>query len=181
MFACNGILFNHEGERRGFNFVTRKITIGLSKIKLGQNDPKFENVLRLGNLDAKRDWGYAKEYVEVMWLMLQQDNPEDFVIATGENHTIREFVEACCKELDIDIEWRGEGINEVGVDKETNKTIIEVDSKYFRPAEVEVLLGDPSKAKEKLNWEAKTKFEDLVKLMIRSDYKLIKSGGEVLY
>jgi GDPmannose 4,6-dehydratase len=168
-------------EGRGFNFVTRKITIGLSKIKLGQNDPKFENVLRLGNLDAKRDWGYAKEYVEVMWLMLQQDNPEDFVIATGENHTIREFVEACCKELDIDIEWRGEGINEVGVDKETNKTIIEVDSKYFRPAEVEVLLGDPSKAKEKLNWEAKTKFEDLVKLMIRSDYKLIKSGGEVLY
>ena len=176
MFACNGILFNHEGERRGFNFVTRKITIGLSKIKLGQ-----QNILKLGNLDAKRDWGYAKEYVEAMWLMLQQDKPEDFVIATGETHTIREFVEACCKELDIDIEWKGEGINEVGVDKNNGKTIIGIDTKYFRPAEVEMLLGDPSKVKEKMGWEAKTKFEDLVKLMVKSDFELIKSGGKILY
>ena len=181
MFACNGILFNHEGERRGFNFVTRKITIGLSKIKLGIDDPKFDGVLKLGNLDAKRDWGYAKEYVEAMWLMLQQDKPEDFVIATGETHTVREFVEACCKELDIEIEWRGEGIDEIGVDKKTGKTIIASDPVYFRPAEVDILLGDPSKAKEKLGWEAKTKFEDLVKLMVKSDFELIKSGKKILY
>jgi GDPmannose 4,6-dehydratase len=181
MFACNGILFNHEGERRGFNFVTRKITIGLSKIKLGQDDPKFGHVLKLGNLNAKRDWGYAKEYVEAMWLMLQQDEPEDFVIATGESHSIREFVEACCKELDMEIEWKGEGIDEIGVDKKTGKTIITVDPKYFRPAEVEVLLGDPSKAKEKMGWEAKIKFAELAKIMVKSDYELLKSGGEILY
>ncbi len=176
MFVCNGILFNHEGERRGFNFVTRKITIGLSKIKLG-----MQKILELGNLDAKRDWGYAKEYVEAMWLMLQQEKPEDFVIATGEAHTIKEFVEVCCKELDIKIEWQGKGIDEVGIDKNTGKIIIKVDPKYFRPSEVEILLGDPSKAKEKLNWEAKTKFEDLAKLMIKSDYELLKSGREILY
>ena len=181
MFACNGILFNHEGERRGFNFVTRKITIGLSKIKLGQDDPKFGYVLKLGNLNAKRDWGYAKEYVEAMWLMLQQDEPEDFVIATGENHSIREFVEACCKELDIEIEWKGEGIDEIGIDKKTGKTIISVDPKYFRPAEVEILLGDPSRAKEKIGWEAKIKFAELAKIMVKSDYELLKSGGEILY
>ena len=176
MFACNGILFNHEGERRGFNFVTRKISIGLSKIKLGMQD-----ILELGNLDAKRDWGHAKEYVEAMWLMLQQKKPEDFVIATGETHTIREFVEACCKELEIDIEWQGKGVNEVGVDKNTRKTIVKINPRYFRPAEVEFLLGDPTKAKEKLNWEAKTKFNDLAKLMIKSDYKLLKSGEKILY
>jgi GDPmannose 4,6-dehydratase len=176
MFACNGILFNHEGERRGFNFVTRKITIGLSKIKLG-----IQDTLKLGNLNAKRDWGYAKEYVEAMWLMLQQDRPEDFVIATGETHTIREFVEVCCKELDIEIEWRGKGIDEKGVDKATGRTIIEVDPKYFRPAEVDLLLGDPSKVKEKLGWEAKTKFNDLAKLMVKADYELLNSGGKILY
>jgi len=181
MFACNGILFNHESERRGFNFVTRKITIGLLKIKLGQEDPKFKEILKLGNLDAKRDWGYAKEYVESMWLMLQQEKPDDYVIATGETHSIREFVEACCKELDINLKWQGEGINEVGIDKDRERTIIAIDSKYFRPAEVELLLGDPSKAKEKLGWQAKTKFLDLVKLMIKSDYELLKSGGKILY
>ena len=172
MFACNGILFNHEG----FNFVTRKITIGLSKIKLG-----MQEILELGNLDAKRDWGYAKEYVEAMWLMLQQDKPDDFVIATGQTHTIREFIEACCKELDIEIEWEGEGINEIGIDKKTRKTIIKVNPKYFRPAEVELLLGNPTKAKQKLGWEAKTKFSDLAKLMTKADYELLKSGKDILY
>ena len=176
MFACNGILFNHEGERRGFNFVTRKITIGLSKIKL-----KMQDVLELGNLDAKRDWGYAKEYVEAMWKMLQHDTPEDFVIATGETHTIREFVEASCKELEIEIKWQGYGINEIGIDKKTGKTIIKINPKYFRPSEVELLLGDPSKVKEKLGWEAKTKFNELAKIMIRSDYSLLKSGKEIFY
>jgi GDPmannose 4,6-dehydratase len=176
MFACNGILFNHEGERRGFNFVTRKITIGLSKIKLGMQDH-----LELGNLDAKRDWGYAKEYVEAMWLMLQQEKPEDFVIATGETHTIREFVETCAKELGMEIEWKGQGVDEVGIDKKTGKEIIKINPRFFRPAEVELLLGDPAKAKEKLGWEAKTKFEDLAKLMVKSDYELLKSGGKILY
>ncbi len=176
MFACNGILFNHEGERRGFNFVTRKITIGLSKIKLGMQD-----MLKLGNLDAKRDWGYAKDYVEAMWLMLQQDEPEDFVIATGETHSIREFVEVCCGELGIDIEWRGSGIDEIGVDKNTGKIVVAIDPKYFRPAEVDLLLGDSSKAKEKLGWEAKTKFEDLAKMMAKTDYENLKSGKSILY
>jgi len=176
MFACNGILFNHEGERRGFNFVTRKITIGLSKIKLGKQE-----VLELGNLDAKRDWGYAKEYVEAMWLMLQQDKPEDFVIATGETHTIREFIELSCKELNIPIIWEGKGINEVGKNKDTGKIIIKINPRFFRPAEVEVLLGDPTKAKEKLGWVAKTKFKELVKLMIKSDYELIKNNKKILY
>ena len=176
MYACNGILFNHEGEKRGFNFVTRKITIGLSKIKLGTQE-----VLELGNLDAKRDWGYAKEYVEAMWLMLQQDKPEDFIIATGETHSIREFVESCCNQLNMNIHWEGEGINELGIDKNTGKTIIKIDAKYFRPAEVDLLLGDPTKAKEKLGWEAKTKFENLAKLMVKSDYELLKAGGNILY
>jgi len=176
MFACNGILFNHEGERRGFNFVTRKITIGLSKIKLGMQD-----MLKLGNLDAKRDWGYAKDYVEAMWLMLQQDEPEDFVIATGETHSIREFVEVCCGELGIDIEWRGSGIDEIGVDKNTGKIVVAIDPKYFRPAEVDLLLGDSSKAKEKLGWEAKTKFKDLAKMMAKTDYENLKSGKSILY
>ena len=176
LFACNGILFNHESEKRGFNFVTRKITIGLSKIKLGMQD-----VLELGNLDAKRDWGYAKDFVKAMWLMLQQKIPEDFVIATGETHSVREFIEVCCKELGIVLEWEGTGINEIGKDKTTGKTIIKVDPRFFRPTEVELLLGDPTKAKEKLYWEAKTKFLDLAKLMLRSDYNLLKSGGKILY
>lgn len=176
MFACNGILFNHESERRGYNFVTRKITIGLSKIKLG-----MQEVLELGNLDAKRDWGYAKEYAEAMWLMLQQDVPEDFVIATGETRSVREFIEECCKHLDIDLEWQGEGVDEIGVDKKTCKTIIKIDPRYFRPTEVDILLGDPTKAKEKLGWHAKTKFKELAKLMVESDYKLLSEGKEILY
>jgi len=174
MFACNGILFNHESERRGYNFVTRKITIGLSKIKLGQQD-----VLELGNLDAKRDWGYAKEYVEAMWLMLQQDVPEDFVIATGETHSVREFIEAACDELGIKLAWQGAGVDEIGVDQETGKTIIKINPQYFRPTEVDLLLGDPTKAKEKLGWEAKIKFAELAKLMTKADFELMKKyNGE---
>lgn len=176
MFACNGILFNHESERRGYNFVTRKITIGLSRIKLGQQD-----VLELGNIDAKRDWGHAREYVEAMWLMLQQEVPDDFVIATGETHSVREFIEACCDELDIQLEWHGEGVDEVGIDKKTCKTIIKIAPRYFRPTEVDLLLGDPSKAKEKLDWEATITFKELAQLMIRSDYDLLKSGGSILF
>ena len=176
MFACNGILFNHESERRGYNFVTRKITIGLSKIKLGQQE-----ILELGNLDAKRDWGYAKEYVEAMWLMLQQDIPEDFVIATGETHSVREFIEAACEELDIKLEWEGEGIDEVGIDKKTCKPIIKINPRYFRPTEVDLLLGNATKAKEKLGWEAKTKFTDLAKIMVKSDFELIKNNNQILY
>ncbi len=174
MFACNGILFNHESERRGYNFVTRKITIGLSKIKLGQQD-----LLELGNLDSKRDWGYAKEYVEAMWLMLQQDTPEDFVIATGETHSVREFIEASCKELDIKLIWKGVGVDEIGIDEKTGKTIIKINPQYFRPTEVDLLLGNPTKAKEKLNWEAKIKFSDLAKLMTKADFELMKKyNGE---
>jgi len=176
IFACNGILFNHESERRGFNFVTRKITIGLSKIKLGMQD-----FLELGNLGAKRDWGYAKDYVESMWLMLQQEKPEDYVIATGETHTIKEFIEACCKELGMDIEWQGKGVEEIGINKNTDKIIIKINPKYFRPSEVDSLLGNSAKAKEKLGWESKTKFEDLVKLMVKKDYELLKTGGKILY
>ena len=176
MFACNGILFNHESERRGFNFVTRKITIGLSKVKLGKQD-----VLELGNIDSKRDWGHARDYVEAMWLMLQQDKPEDFVIATGETHSVREFIEECCKELDIRLKWEGEGVEEVGIDEESGKIIIKINPKYFRPTEVDVLLGDPRKAKEKLGWVAETKFEDLVKVMIKSDFELVSKGDKVLY
>lgn len=174
MFACNGILFNHESERRGYNFVTRKITIGLSKIKLGQQE-----VLELGNLDAKRDWGYAPEYTDAMWRMLQQDVPEDFVIATGETHSVREFIEAACEELDIKLAWEGEGVNEIGIDQNTGKTIIKINPQYFRPTEVDLLLGNPAKAKEKLGWEATIKFADLAKRMTKADLELMKKyNGE---
>lgn len=174
MFACNGILFNHESERRGYNFVTRKITIGLSKIKLGQQE-----VLELGNLDSKRDWGYAKEYVEAMWLMLQQETPEDFVIATGETHSVREFIEAACDELGIKLTWQGTGVDELGIDQETGRAIIKINPQYFRPTEVDLLLGDPTKAKEKLGWEAKIKFAELAKLMTKADFELMKKyNGE---
>ncbi|MEK7636831.1 MAG: GDP-mannose 4,6-dehydratase [Patescibacteria group bacterium] len=166
LFACNGILFNHESPRRGETFVTRKITQGLSRIKTGKQD-----VLYLGNLDAKRDWGYAKDYVEAMWLMLQQPKPDDYVIATGETHSVREFVEEAGRHLGMDILWRGEGINEEGFDKKTGKTIIKIDPKYFRPAEVDLLIGDPAKAKKKLGWTPKMTFQDLVKLMVESDYQ----------
>lgn len=166
IFACNGILFNHESPRRGETFVTRKITRGLARILSGK-----DNCLYLGNLDAKRDWGYAKDYVEAMWLMLQQKNPEDFVIATGETHSVREFVEECAKILNIDLRWKGKKEQEIGYDAKTNKVIVKIDPKYYRPAEVELLLGDPTKAKKKLKWKPKTKFKELVKIMMEADMR----------
>jgi GDPmannose 4,6-dehydratase len=171
LFACNGILFNHESPRRGETFVTRKITRGLSRIKCG-----LEKKLYFGNLDAKRDWGYAKDYVEGMWRMLQQDKPDDFVLATGETHTVREFIEESCRLLDIDLEWQGNGVDEKGIDKKTGEIIIEIDPKYFRPAEVDLLIGDCSKAKKNLGWEPKTKFKQLVKIMIEADMEEAKKA-----
>ncbi len=170
IFACNGILFNHESERRGKNFVTRKITSELAKVKEGLVD-----CLYLGNMDSKRDWGYAKDYVKAMWLMLQQDKPDDYVVSTGELHTVREFVEAACDSLDFDLEWQGSGIDEIGVDKKSGKTIVKVNPEFFRPTEVDLLLGDCSKAKNAIGWEPKTKFEDLVKIMVEADLKKVKS------
>jgi|TARA_B110000503_G_scaffold23182_1_gene36105 GDPmannose 4,6-dehydratase len=169
IYACNGILFNHESPTRGENFVTRKITKALTRIKLGT-----QKCLFLGNLDAKRDWGHAKDFVEMQWLMLQQEKPDDFVIATGEQYSVREFISAVSKELNLDILWKGKGLNEKGYDKSGN-CIISVDSRYFRPTEVEELLGDPSKAKEKLGWEVKISFEQLVKEMVASDLKIAKT------
>jgi GDPmannose 4,6-dehydratase len=160
LHASSGILFNHESPRRGETFVTRKITRGLSSISTGQQD-----VLYLGNLNAKRDWGHAKDFVEAMWLMLQQDDPDDYVIATGEQYSVREFVEAAAPYFGMNIVWEGEGIDEVGIDKNTKKTVIKVSPKYFRPAEVETLLGDATKAKEKLGWEPKFSFKQLVEDM----------------
>ncbi len=162
IYACNGILFNHESPVRGETFVTRKITRALARIKL-----ELQECIYLGNIDAKRDWGHAKDYVEMQWLMLQQEQPEDFTISTGEQHTVREFIEVAAKELDIDIEWKGSGIDEKGIWK--GKTIISIDSRYFRPTEVETLLGDSSKAKSKLGWVPKVTFEELVKEMVVSD------------
>ena len=170
MFAVNGILFNHESERRGENFVTRKITLAASRIVQG-----YQDKLYLGNLDARRDWGYAKDYVECMWLILQQEQPEDFVIATGEMHTVREFCSLAFKEAGVELRWEGEGVEEKGVDVKTGKVLVEVDPKYFRPAEVEQLLGDPTKAKTQLGWNPrKTTFEELVRLMVRHDMKKVK-------
>ena len=166
IFACNGILFNHESPRRGKTFVTRKITRGLARIKLDK-----DKKLYLGNLDAKRDWGYAKDYVKGMWLMLQQKEPGDYILATNETHSVREFVEETVKYLDIELVWKGKGIKEKGIDKRTNKVIIEIDPRYFRPAEVDVLQGDYSKAREKLGWKPKVKFNELVKIMAKADYK----------
>jgi GDPmannose 4,6-dehydratase len=166
IFACNGILFNHESPRRGETFVTKKITKGLVKIKLG-----LENKLYLGNLEAKRDWGYAKDYVKCMWMMLQQKRPDDYVISTGETHSVREFVEEACKILNIDLIWKGEGINEKGIIKKTGEVIIEIDPIYFRPTEVDLLVGDSSKAKNVLRWVPQTKFSKLVRLMVESDLK----------
>lgn len=165
IFATNGILFNHESPRRGEIFVTRKITRGLSRIKLDK-----ESKLYLGNLDAKRDWGYAKDYVLGMWMMLQQKNPSDYILATNETHTVREFAEKTASALGFHLVWRGKGTQEKGIDKKTNKTIIEIDPKYFRPSEVDILLGDYSKAKKELGWEPKVKFEELVEIMARADY-----------
>ena len=172
MYAVNGILFNHESERRGENFVTRKITIAASRISMGKQDKLY-----LGNLNALRDWGYAKDYVECMWLMLQQDKPEDYVIATGEYHTVREFCTLAFKEAGIELQWQGEGLDEKGIDKKTGRVLVEVDPKFFRPAEVEQLLGDPTKAKTNLGWNPrKTSFEDLVRIMVRSDLEKVKNN-----
>lgn len=170
MHISNGILFNHEGERRGETFVTRKITMALAKIKNALDNDKDFQTLKLGNLYSKRDWGYAKDFVEGMWLMLQQDSPDDYVLATGETHSIKEFVELACKECGWNINWVGDGVDEKGI-LDNGLTIVEVSDKYYRPAEVEILLGDYSKAKEKLHWEPKTKFNDLVKIMMSSDIK----------
>ncbi len=170
MFAVNGILFNHESERRGETFVTRKITLAAARIAQG-----FQDKLYLGNLDARRDWGYAKDYVECMWLILQHDTPEDFVIATGEMHTVREFATLAFKEVGIELRWEGEGIEEKGIDVQTGKTLVEIDPKYFRPAEVEQLLGNPTKAKTLLGWNPRqTSFEELVKIMAAHDTKFVK-------
>lgn len=166
IFACNGILFNHESERRGKTFVTRKISRGLARIKLG-----LDKCLYLGNLDAKRDWGYAKEYVEGMWLMLQQDEPDDYVLATNESHSVREYIEKSCEILGIDLVWKGSGLNEVGVDIKTNATIIRIDPYFIRPSDVSLLQGDYSKAKKKLGWKPKIKFDELVKLMVEYAHK----------
>lgn len=170
LYACNGILFNHESERRGKTFVTRKITIGLAEVAQG-----LRETLALGNLDSKRDWGYAKEYVEAMWLMLQQDEPEDFVIATGKTYTVREFVERAATFVGYDIVWEGTGVEEVGIDRNTGKKVVEVNPKYFRPTEVDLLIGDASKAKEKLQWEAKVELDELVRIMMEHDIAMVKN------
>jgi len=169
--ASNGILFNHESPRRGKTFVTRKVTRGLARIKLG-----LDSVLYLGNLDSKRDWGHAKDYVEAMWLMTQQESSDDYVVATGETHTVRELVEVAARELGYEIVWEGEGDSEVGKDKETGKELIKIDPKYYRPAEVDLLLGDPSKAKRQLKWEPKYTFKTLVKEMVKFDLENEKSN-----
>ena len=169
MYACNGILFNHEGPMRGETFVTRKITRAVSAIHHG-----LQKTLYLGNLDAQRDWGYAGDYVEGMYLMLQQEVPEDFVLATGETHSVREFVERAFSEVEIEIAWRGQGVEEEGINVKTGDVLVKIDPHYFRPTEVDLLLGDPSKAREKLGWKHKTSFEELVSMMVQSDLKQIK-------
>jgi GDPmannose 4,6-dehydratase len=166
MYACNGILFNHESPVRGENFVTRKITRALARIKLGKQDSLY-----LGNLDAKRDWGHARDYVEMMWLMLQQDKPEDFVVATGVQYSVRDFINAAAATIALPIQWQGSGLDEVGLDTRGN-SVIKIDPRYFRPAEVETLLGDPAKAKEKLGWQPKISFNELVQEMMQHDMRL---------
>lgn len=174
MFAVNGILFNHESERRGENFVTRKITLAAARIAAGLQDKLY-----LGNLDALRDWGYARDYVECMWLMLQHEQPEDFVIATGEQHSVREFTERAFAHVGIKLRWQGEGVGEQGIDQATGRVLVEVDPKYFRPAEVETLLGDPTKAKTLLGWNPqKTSFEELVRLMVEHDVQYVATHRE---
>ena len=167
MFACNGILFNHESPRRGETFVTRKITRAAARIKLG-----MQTCLYLGNLDAKRDWGFAGDYVDAMWLMLQQVEPDDYVVATGETHAVREFAEKVFARLDMPVEWQGTGVHEKGIDTRTGKIVIEIDTKYFRPAEVDLLLGDAGKAKRQLKWEPKVDFDGLVEMMVDADIQL---------
>jgi len=172
MFACNGILFNHESPRRGETFVTKKITKAVANIY-----NKKQEFLTLGNLDAKRDWGYAKDYVEAMWLMLQQDKPDDYVIATGETHTVREFVEKAFKVIDIDIVWKGSGVNETGHNKSNGDTLVKINPKYFRPTEVDLLWGDPSKAIKELGWKSRTSLDELVYKMVKYDIDNDNYGG----
>ena len=172
LFAVNGILFNHESPRRGETFVTRKITRAVARIKEGLQDKLF-----LGNLDAKRDWGYAREYVKGMWLMLQQDSPEDYVLATNETHTVREFAELAFKHVGITIKWEGKDEKERGIDVETGKILVEINPRYYRPTEVDLLLGDASKAEKELGWKPKIKFEELVELMVEADWKKVKEQG----
>ncbi|MFW6679570.1 GDP-mannose 4,6-dehydratase [Lacrimispora sp. AGF001] len=171
MYACSGILFNHESERRGKEFVTRKITNAVARIKFGLQD-----CLELGNMDSKRDWGHSQDYVHAMWLMLQQETPDDYVIATNETRTVREFVEKAFHYANMDIEWQGTGIEEVGIDKSTGKIVVKVNSKFFRPAEVEVLLGNPKKAESVLEWRRKIDFDNLVKRMVENDLGFVKNN-----
>jgi len=168
MFACSGILFNHESERRGHEFVTRKITDAVARIKLGKLDH-----LELGNMDSKRDWGHAQDYVRAMWMMLQQEKADDYVIATNETRTVREFVVTAFACVGITVEWKGSGVDEIGIDKETGKTIVKINPVFFRPAEVDLLLGNPKKAEEKLGWERKVSFAELVKRMVENDMRLV--------
>jgi GDPmannose 4,6-dehydratase len=174
VFASNGILFNHESERRGKTFVTRKITVAASKIILGQQEK-----LMLGNLDSKRDWGYAPEYVEGMWRILQADEPDDFVLATNETHSIREFVEETFKVLGDEIKWKGSGLNEKGILKSTGKEVVGIDSRYFRPTEVDILIGNPAKANKILGWKPKITFKELIKIMVESDFDKVKKRSEL--
>lgn len=174
LHASNGILFNHESPVRGETFVTRKITRALARIKQG-----LQERLYIGNIESLRDWGHARDFVEAMWLILQQDDPDDYVIATGEQHSVREFIEAAAGELGMDIEWRDKGVDEIGIDRNTGKQLIGVDPRYFRPTEVETLLGDPSKAKKQLGWTAKTPFGELVKEMVTADYEAAKRDALV--
>ena len=173
LYACNGILFNHESPRRGETFVTKKITQAVARIKQDR-----QKVLKLGNLNAVRDWGHAKDYVYAQWLMLQQDKPQDYVIASGEAHSVREFVELAFLAVNINIQWSGKGINEKGIDAKTGSTLVQIDPKYFRPTEVELLLGDPSKAEKELGWERKISFQDLVSGMVRYDLENDNYGGK---
>ena len=173
LFACNGILFNHESERRGKTFVTRKISVAVAKIILGLQD-----ILYIGNLDAKRDWGYAPEYCEGMWRILQADKPDDYVLATGETHSVREFVEESFEVFGEEIEWEGKGVNEKGILKSSGIAVVEIDARYFRPTEVDYLLGDPTKAKKELSWVPKVTFKDLVSIMVNADYQKQKVRNE---
>jgi GDPmannose 4,6-dehydratase len=167
MYACNGILFNHESPIRGETFVTRKITRAAARIKLGLQDKLY-----MGNIDAKRDWGYAGDYVELMWLMLQQDEPDDYVMATGITTSVRDFITMAFSEAGISLRWEGKGISEKGIDTKSGKVLVEIDPRYFRPAEVELLIGDPSKAKKRLGWEPKVRLPELIKMMVKGDMKL---------
>jgi len=169
LFACSGILFNHESPLRGHQFVTRKITIALSRIKLG-----LQNILELGNIESKRDWGFAGDYVKGMYMMLNHPKPDDYVLATNETHSVREFIEIACKNLSIDLEWKGKGVDEVGIDKSSGKVIISINPKFYRPAEVDLLLGDSTKARNILGWNTKTSFQELVSMMVKSDYDQAK-------